>query len=327
MERRTLPIPVVSRKGTLKVFGITMSLLSVSVILGGTVFFWPLMTVVHLLNIYQVYGAWRRGSHKGTPLNITVPVPGHTPKQVTPPPRTPAAFPPKPGQCYVCGLYDTDRQGVFGEDTHWSCVEWLGKWDMPEWKITRYVPGFGSMYLGSIPGTYTTAKVIDACRERFPHYLENDRLEAKIGTGAAARVIDIPPLKKPIDPEVRRRFYAGESATDGGTKPLFTGSGITAAQVRKAAEELQLQVQRHAEELTEVQGRLRKSLDQITSAPVAGSCRCGCGLNEYTAKRIFRKGSSGHWIAFCAPSDAPSGWSTTRFQAAINHHLNRKNYS
>lgn len=49
----------------------------------------------------------------------------------TEPPRTPRIWPPVPGQCYVCGIHDLEREATLGTANHPTCLEWLGKWNAP----------------------------------------------------------------------------------------------------------------------------------------------------------------------------------------------------
>lgn len=64
---------------------------------------------------------------------ISIPVPWITPPPATTatPRREPSAYPPSPGQCFVCGMIDPEREQSLGTANHPECVEWLGDWKPP----------------------------------------------------------------------------------------------------------------------------------------------------------------------------------------------------
>lgn len=73
------------------------------------------------------------------PVMIPIPWPVPMPTvAVVEPPRQPAAYPPAPGQCFVCGIIDPDREKSLGTADHPECVEWLGDWKPPTPEIPQY---------------------------------------------------------------------------------------------------------------------------------------------------------------------------------------------
>jgi hypothetical protein len=80
-------------------------------------------TAYVMINIYRM-----AFPHK----EITVPIPWTAqPAAIEPPRRQPIAYPPKPGQCFVCGIIDPEREASLGTANHPECVEWLGDWKPP----------------------------------------------------------------------------------------------------------------------------------------------------------------------------------------------------
>jgi len=164
---------------------------------------------------YLLYQMWRHERHDGKPLVIGI---GTKPLPLPPPPvpkleKRPAAFPPEPHQCYVCGLYDEQRLAVFGKTAHLSCEDWLGKWHEPCWRIyhqtqrpqiysdiqpSRDYAVYGSSYvkyryglspddymfddgvrtLASVSGWLTKDEVLELCRTK---YADKELLYAKRG--------------------------------------------------------------------------------------------------------------------------------------------------
>lgn len=66
------------------------------------------------------------------PVMVQIPWPIPMPTvTATEPRREPAAYPPAPGQCFVCGIIDPEREKSLGTANHPECVEWLGDWKPP----------------------------------------------------------------------------------------------------------------------------------------------------------------------------------------------------
>lgn len=133
-----------------------------------------------------------------TPATAIITI-GKTATAIQPPPRLPLAFPPQAGQCYVCGVIDPGRKDVLGDDTHWSCIEWLGDWKMPDWQIRG--DGYGTTTHTTLPGTKTPTEVRDYCNQYLGTSLEYHGLTATLGEGPNARILKIPRMKTPLVPK------------------------------------------------------------------------------------------------------------------------------
>lgn len=135
MKRRTIRIQGLSGTGLVGLAWLQLAVMTVLLALGIPLVF----TSPVLSGIAMVYSVARVLGFQGRPLEIGI---GKKPKPLPvaepPLPRSPSAFPPEPGQCYICGTYDDERRRkVTGSAAHFSCQEWLGKWEPPQWKV-RY---------------------------------------------------------------------------------------------------------------------------------------------------------------------------------------------
>lgn len=108
---------------------------------------------------YLYYCLTRLANHNGRPMHV--PIPWRTPRAVAiepaPEPRTPRAWPPADGQCFICGGFDEERQRVFGNATHPTCKEWLG-----DWKPSGFVTGDQVRALSDRPSRIRHSKWITA---------------------------------------------------------------------------------------------------------------------------------------------------------------------
>jgi hypothetical protein len=212
MKRREISIPVMSRaSGAAFEWGAWVGTSWVAMVEHSLL--WIPMGFTTMA--YASYMVWRYERHDGKPLAIGI---GAKPLPLPPPPipkleKRPAAFPPEPHQCYVCGLYDEQRLAVFGKTAHLSCEDWLGKWHEPVWRIyhqtqrpqiysdiqpSRDYAVYGSNYvkyryglspddymfddgvrtLASVSGWLTKDEVLDLCRTK---YADKELLYAKRG--------------------------------------------------------------------------------------------------------------------------------------------------
>lgn len=117
MKHRTITIPVM--RG---IPAAAMNLMMIGSAVGGWFFhYWPMNAYSDLLVPWTSYWSYRTLRYKGKPWTFTLGAP-------PPPGREPAAWPPKAGQCFICGVFDPDLMKVFGDDAHPACREWLGDW-------------------------------------------------------------------------------------------------------------------------------------------------------------------------------------------------------
>lgn len=140
MRRRAVKLPVLKGNTAVMVLGAivgaTFGLACFGALNNLTRIFAAISTMA-LPWTYSLYSLIRVSDHNGKPVEIGIgkkPLPALTiVKHVAQ--RTPLAFPPEPGQCYVCGLPNPDYKEVFGTDTHAACEEWLGPWKPPIWNV------------------------------------------------------------------------------------------------------------------------------------------------------------------------------------------------
>lgn len=175
---------------------------------------------------------YQRIFHKGADLPVPVGK-APPPPSLPPPPRLPKAFPPEPGQCFICGTYDHDREAVLGDAAHATCREWLGDWKTPNWQISyrtrqeeetfytingrpAYTHGLRHITIATLPGTTTRRQVIDHCHTHLGSY-RNDSLRAELdlpdGTTTDFYIPAEPARNKPIDLAVVQAFYNNEGMT------------------------------------------------------------------------------------------------------------------
>jgi|SRR3954470_14208539 hypothetical protein len=193
--------------------------------------YWPLRMFSTILNVWCVYSTLRLMTRNGQPLTLTVGKENPDRISAAPEKREPAAFPPEPNQCFVCGNYDPHRFEVFGEAAHATCLEWLGDWPMPSWRICcrdradnhgfrtdgyiAYRAGHYLVDLGSLPGTATRQQIIDHCNSNTTLRRRLDRglvAELEMPNGRTIRY-DIPASGTPIDSETAKAFYNEEGST------------------------------------------------------------------------------------------------------------------
>ena len=125
MKRRTVAIPVPPRLHLILI-NLQATLMSVVGLLTG---FWPMKLYATLLMPWCIYAAVRHLWYEGEPFAFAIGTEDE-------PGRLPAAWPPEPGQCFICGCYDPQREAAFGDATHPDCRDWLG-----DWKPSGFITG------------------------------------------------------------------------------------------------------------------------------------------------------------------------------------------
>lgn len=119
-RRITLPVPP---RGILVLFNLLVICVDIlSLVLDST----PLKILGSAYWACSLYWGSRYLWWGGKPFTFTI---GTDPEPE--PRRLPAAWPPAPDQCFICGCYDPQRAATFGDATHPDCRDWLGDWKPP----------------------------------------------------------------------------------------------------------------------------------------------------------------------------------------------------
>lgn len=115
-------IPLAPRRAVPIAAGLNMAYLIDEITYGPFALLNPAVVVLGVLTSWVTYSGSCRLFRDGKTVGMSVPARFRVPsgKQPTATGRQPAVWPPEPGRCFICGMYDTAD--------HPECQEWLGDW-------------------------------------------------------------------------------------------------------------------------------------------------------------------------------------------------------